>query len=72
MARGQQKIQAQQKAAQKAAKGKKKVDNKAAQARALNIACQVCKAQMTNPKMYKQHFEAKHPKSPLPAELKDV
>lgn len=28
--------------------------------------------QMPDPKTYKQHFENKHPKNPLPAELKDV
>ncbi len=28
--------------------------------------------QMDDPKTYKQHFESKHPKNELPAELKDV
>merc|ERR1712113_1295573 len=32
----------------------------------------VCKAQMPDPKTYKQHFENKHSKLPLPAELKDI
>ena len=27
---------------------------------------------MPDPKTYKQHFENKHPKNPLPDELKDV
>jgi hypothetical protein len=27
---------------------------------------------MGDPKTYKQHFESKHPKNELPAELKDV
>merc|ERR1719450_470550 len=27
---------------------------------------------MPDPKTYKQHFENKHPKNPLPAELKEV
>lgn len=27
---------------------------------------------MPDPKSYKQHFEAKHPKNTLPAELVDV
>ena len=29
-------------------------------------------AQMPDPKTYKQHFENKHTKLPLPAELKEV
>lgn len=29
-------------------------------------------SQMPDPKTYKQHFENKHPKSELPADLKDV
>ena len=28
-------------------------------------------SQMPDPKTYKQHFESKHPKAPLPDELKD-
>lgn len=28
--------------------------------------------QMPDPKTYKQHFENKHPKNALPAELQDV
>jgi len=27
---------------------------------------------MPDPKTYKQHFESKHPKSPLPAELQEA
>lgn len=27
---------------------------------------------MPDPKTFKQHFESKHPKSPMPAELADV
>lgn len=30
------------------------------------------KGLMPDPKTYKQHFENKHPKNDLPAELKDV
>ena len=56
MARGQQKIQSQQKAA----------------AAGLKASCNVCKAQMPDPKTYNQHFENKHSKLPLPEELKDV
>ena len=29
-------------------------------------------AQMPDPKTYKQHFENKHPKNPLPDDLKDI
>jgi hypothetical protein len=73
MARGQQKIQSQQKAqekAKKAAKANGPDQKKAAQA-ALTWQCAVCKSQMPDPKTYKQHFESKHPKAPMPEELKD-
>ncbi|KAH9490563.1 hypothetical protein Btru_034110 [Bulinus truncatus] len=76
MARGQQKIQSQQKAAKKAADLKKNSttfqEQKKAAAKALVHMCPVCKAQMPDPKTFKQHFENKHPKTPLPDELKDV
>lgn len=73
MTRGQQKIQAQQKAAAKQAKLKKGgSDQKAAAKKALVYTCPVCRSQMPDPKTYKQHFESKHPKQPLPEELKDV
>ena len=69
MARGQQKIQAQQKAAAKQAKMKKASDQKTAAKKALIYTCPVCRTQMPDPKTYKQHFESKHPKQPLPADL---
>jgi len=77
MARGQQKIQSQQKAAEKAAKLKKaqgnsKKDNEKTAAAGLKSSCGVCKALMPDPKTYKQHFENKHPKNPMPEELKDI
>jgi len=77
MARGQQKIQSQQKAAEKAAKLKKQAgqslkESKATAAAGLKASCSVCKAQMPDPKTYKQHFENKHSKLPLPDELKDL
>ncbi len=74
MARGQQKIQSQQKKAEKMAKLKKQAgsDQKKSAAKALISTCTVCKSQMPDPKTYKQHFESKHPKSPLPAELESV
>ena len=73
MARGQQKIQSQQKNAEKQAKQKKSgLDQKKAAKVALVFTCTVCKSQMPDPKTYKQHFESKHPKSPLPEELKSA
>ncbi|XP_039260282.1 zinc finger protein 706-like [Styela clava] len=74
MARGHQKIQSQQKNQQKKdkmAKGKG-CSQKAAAKAALIHQCPVCKSQMPDPKTFKQHFESKHPKSPLPEELKDI
>ncbi|KAK4010988.1 hypothetical protein OUZ56_020108 [Daphnia magna] len=77
MARGQQKIQSQQKANEKAAKAKKQQGHSASEQKkaamaALVHVCAVCKSQMPDPKTYKQHFENKHPKNPLPADLQDV
>ncbi|CAI5448557.1 unnamed protein product [Caenorhabditis angaria] len=73
MARGHQKIQAQQKNQKKAEAAKKgSVDPKAAAMKALKHQCTVCMAMMPDPKTYKQHFESRHPKSPLPAELVEV
>jgi len=77
MARGQQKIQSQQKASEKAAKAKKQAghsasDQKKAALAALKSSCVVCRSQMPDPKTYKQHFENKHPKNELPPELKEV
>jgi len=77
MARGHQKIQSQQKAQEKQAKMKKQQGHSAGAAKAaaqagLKAACTVCKAQMPDPKTYKQHFENKHPKNPLPDDLKDI
>lgn len=77
MARGLQAQQAQAKAAEKAAKLKKqagnnKHDNAKTAAAGLKHTCSVCKAAMPDPKTYKQHFESKHPKAPMPEELKDV
>merc|ERR1711915_128296 len=73
MARGQQKIQSQQKAQEKAKKFAKAggPDQKKAAQAALTWQCAVCRSQMPDPKTYKQHFESKHPKAPMPAELKD-
>ena len=32
----------------------------------------ISQTQMPDPKTFKQHFESKHPKSPMPPELVDV
>ncbi|XP_037037336.1 zinc finger protein 706-like [Bradysia coprophila] len=77
MARGHQKLQSQAKTQEKTAKLKKQqghsaTEQKKAAQKALVHACAVCKAQMPDPKTYKQHFENKHPKNDLPVELKDV
>uniref|UniRef100_A0A8C4QHF1 Zinc finger protein 706 n=1 Tax=Eptatretus burgeri TaxID=7764 RepID=A0A8C4QHF1_EPTBU len=74
MARGQQKIQSQQKSAKKHADKKKQQghDQKTAAKAALVHTCTVCKAQMPDPKTYRQHFESKHPKVPLPSDLAEV
>ena len=76
MARGQQKIESQQKAAEKAAKlkkmqGKSKADN-LKNSTAKLAPCVVCRSMMPDPKTYKQHFTNKHPKNTIPEELKDV
>ncbi|XP_038580538.1 zinc finger protein 706 [Micropterus salmoides] len=74
MARGHQKIQSQQKNAKKQAEAKKAKghDQKTAAKAALVFTCLVCKSQMPDPKTFKQHFQSKHPKSPLPPELEGV
>ncbi|KAI9540596.1 hypothetical protein NQZ68_039233 [Dissostichus eleginoides] len=74
MARGQQKLQSQQKNLKKAADKKKgqAADQKTAAMAALVHTCPVCRTQMPDPKTFKQHFESKHPKSPMPPELVDV
>ncbi|CAD5234660.1 unnamed protein product [Bursaphelenchus xylophilus] len=73
MARGHQKIQSQMKNQKKADAAKKSgIDQKTAAQQALHHKCSVCMAQMPDPKTYKQHFQSKHPKSPLPSELVDV
>ncbi|CAJ0945153.1 unnamed protein product, partial [Mesorhabditis belari] len=39
---------------------------------ALKFKCTVCMAQMPDPITYKDHFQSKHPKNDLPAELQGV
>ncbi|GMS82054.1 hypothetical protein PENTCL1PPCAC_4229, partial [Pristionchus entomophagus] len=71
MARGPAKLQSQQKNQKKKAEAMKSqaIDHKGAQLASLTIKCTVCMIQMVDMRSYKQHFENKHPKSPLPAEL---
>lgn len=59
--------------AEKQAKIKKGqgIDGKKTAAVALTWVCSECKSMMPDPKTYKQHFENKHPKKPLPDNLKD-
>jgi hypothetical protein len=38
----------------------------------LKFTCSLCRSPMQGHKTYKQHFENKHPKAPMPDELKDV
>ncbi|XP_068228474.1 zinc finger protein 706-like [Palaemon carinicauda] len=76
MARGHQKAQSQAKnmAKQQAIKSKQghnANEQKKAALKALTFQCPVCRGMMPDPKTYKQHFENKHPKDPLPEELKD-
>lgn len=75
MARGQQKIQAQQKNAEKQAKIRKQgstADRKKAAGKALTSICSLCKAAMPDCKTYKMHWDSKHSKYPYPEELKEV
>ncbi|KAF3833937.1 hypothetical protein F7725_025141 [Dissostichus mawsoni] len=74
MARGHQKLQSQQKNAKKQTEMKKAKghDQKTAAKAALVFTWLVCRTQMPDPKTFKQHFESKHPKSPLPPELEGV
>ncbi|CAF2331988.1 unnamed protein product [Rotaria sp. Silwood2] len=71
MARGHQKELARQRNDKNSASSKPTTQKGTADA-ALTYQCPVCKTKMGDPKTYKQHFESKHPKSELPAELKDV
>ncbi|KAM8948271.1 zinc finger protein 706-like [Lycaon pictus] len=71
---GQQKIQYQQRNAQKQAGQKRKQahDQKASAKAALIYTWIVCRTQMPDLKTFQQHFENKHPKTPLSLELADI
>ncbi|KAK7077011.1 hypothetical protein SK128_015539 [Halocaridina rubra] len=77
MARGHQKAQSQAKniakqAAIKSKQGHNANEQKKAAMKALTFQCPICRGMMPDPKTYKQHFENKHPKEPLPEELKEL
>merc|ERR1719228_2607801 len=56
----------------KKAQGNSKADNQKTAAAGLKSKCSVCMALMPDPKTYRQHFENKHPKNPIPQELQAV
>ncbi|KAL5251099.1 hypothetical protein ACHWQZ_G016722 [Mnemiopsis leidyi] len=72
MARGHQKELAQQRNAKKNSGKKDGSSQKKAASAALVHQCTVCKSQMGDLKTYKQHFESKHSKLPLPDVLKEA
>ena len=53
-----------------AADSKAKSDKKKSDHEAKKSVCSAYSLAMPNPPTYKQHFESKHPKLPLPEELK--
>ncbi|KAI7899569.1 At2g23090 like protein [Cokeromyces recurvatus] len=68
MARGAQKEQARQRAQKEAAKRKSNGSQLGARAAGLQIKCPKCFIALPNYNLLKQHFEAKHPKDPVPPE----
>ena len=72
MARGLQKIQSQKRNQERQNAKKNPSDNKKTAEAKLTFSCSICKAQMPDPKTYKTHFENKHPKADLPAELREL
>uniref|UniRef100_A0A914ZPD7 C2H2-type domain-containing protein n=1 Tax=Parascaris univalens TaxID=6257 RepID=A0A914ZPD7_PARUN len=74
MTRGPMKMQAKAKNMKKQEAMKKSIghDQKGACLKSLIYKCTVCMAQMMDKRSYKEHFESKHPKNPLPAELVDT
>ncbi|CAF2634879.1 unnamed protein product [Rotaria sp. Silwood2] len=70
MARGHQKELARQRN-EKSGSSNKPTTQKGTAAAGLTYQCGICKTQMGDRKTYKLHFENKHPKNELPAELKD-
>ena len=67
MARGQQKIQAQQANAKKKEKDRKQAERKGGNTGAkLSVICPACKTPINHYNMLVQHYEAKHPKLTCP------
>ncbi|KAI1714158.1 zinc finger protein [Ditylenchus destructor] len=71
MTRGMAKQQAKAKNEKKkdAERKTQPFDHKGAAQKSLVYKCSVCMCQMVNLASYKTHFESKHPKNPLPAEI---
>uniref|UniRef100_A0A915DJL2 Small EDRK-rich factor-like N-terminal domain-containing protein n=1 Tax=Ditylenchus dipsaci TaxID=166011 RepID=A0A915DJL2_9BILA len=69
---GQQAAQAKNLKKQEVLRKQVGVDQKTAAQKALIFKCPVCMSMMPDAKSYRIHFESKHPKSPLPAELVDI
>ncbi|VDM50984.1 unnamed protein product [Toxocara canis] len=71
MTRGPMKMQAKAKNLKKQEAMKKSIghDQKGACLKSLIYKCTVCMAQMMDKRSYKEHFQSKHPKNPLPPEL---
>ena len=68
MARGLQAQQAQAKNKAKQDKLKKQAGGADGRAAALKMVCPACLSPMTNYPCLKQHYEARHPKLPVPTE----
>ncbi|GAA6027123.1 hypothetical protein JCM8097_002409 [Rhodosporidiobolus ruineniae] len=68
MTRGLQKQQAQQKSREKLAKAAGGTSNLKTRAAALKVQCPACKIPVSDYKNFKDHFESKHSKLPLPTE----
>ncbi|KAI5475814.1 hypothetical protein MNV49_000825 [Pseudohyphozyma bogoriensis] len=68
MARGLQKEQSRQKAQEKLAKQKGGTSQLKTRAAGLKVTCPKvrCKISLADYNNFKEHFEAKHPKDPLP------
>ena len=47
-------------------------DQKKADIKSRSHQCSVCRSMLPDDKSYKQHFESKHPKAPLPADLLNI
>ena len=69
MVRGHAKADAQARAAKKAESSKKAGSQRGQAERAMNTQCPICKQQMPTPKQLKDHYDSRHPRDALPAEI---